>query len=124
MSIDTECHHDLPMREKMFASKGKGRTCPSCGADIFVRLPFLSGVLGVSPLMMAVLLAFAWTDGGTLWFWFIAAIAAHIVLYIVELRFRIPEQYDHADYHKHTKRNYILLGVIVVSFGLLLYLVS
>ncbi len=108
----------------MFASKGKGQVCPHCGSRVFVQTPILNGVLGVSPLIMALLLAFAWTDGGILWLWFSVGIAAHVLLYVLELQHRTVEEYDHAEYHRHTKRNYILLAVILVSVGLLLYLAS
>ena len=123
MTVDSECTHDLPFREKMFASKGKGRTCPRCGASIFVQLPVLNSILGASPLLMAVLLAFAWTDGGILWFWFAAGIAIHVIIFAAELKHRTPQQYDHEEYHKHTKRNFALLAVILISIGLLLYIV-
>ena len=122
MSSTAECQHDLAFRDRIFASKGKGRVCPQCGAYVFVDTPILNAVLGVSPLIMAVLLAFAWTDGGIFWLWFFAGITTHVFLYVFELKQRAVQEYDHNEHHKHTKRNYILLGVILVSVGLLLYL--
>ena len=81
-------------------------------------------LLSVTLLVMVVLLAFAWVDGGSYWAWFSAGVAAHVGIFAVEINLRAPIAYDQDRYYQNAKRNLaIFIVILLLAAGLICFLV-
>lgn len=116
----TDCEHTLPLSKRLFAHRGRGRVCSTCGDFVYVPTPVCDVLFLVSFWPITFLFIAAWLHQGIYLASLVLYLALLVFFYVTEVKHQAPVSYDHLAHNRRTRRH--LIALLIIAPALVVWL--